>query len=93
MPINLRSEKSCPSNTQPSQLPNIYNILGILGITALVQPIPIPPQIAQLDVWVMSTATIALIVAVVAWRRIGRWTGLVFLGAYAAYNGWLVSGV
>ncbi|WP_299755789.1 calcium/sodium antiporter [uncultured Boseongicola sp.] len=72
---------------------NIYNILGILGITALVWPIPIPPQIAQLDVWVMSTATIALIVAVVAWRRIGRWTGLVFLGAYAAYNGWLVSGV
>ena len=72
---------------------NIYNILGILGITALVRPIPIPPQIAQLDVWVMLVATLALIIAVVAWRQIGRWTGLVFLGGYAAYTAWLVAGV
>jgi cation:H+ antiporter len=72
---------------------NIYNILGILGITALVRPIPIPPQIAQLDVWVMLAATLGLIIAVVAWRRIGRVTGLVFLGAYAAYTTWLVAGV
>jgi cation:H+ antiporter len=72
---------------------NIYNILGILGITALVRPIPIPPQIAQLDVWIMLAATLALIIAVVAWRRIGRGTGLVFLGSYAAYTAWLVAGV
>jgi cation:H+ antiporter len=70
---------------------NIYNILGILGITALVRPIPIPPQIAQLDVWVMLAATLGLIIAVVAWRRIGRVTGLLFLGAYAAYTTWLVA--
>lgn len=72
---------------------NIYNILGILGVTALVQPIPIPPQIAQLDVWVMTAATVLLIVIVVAWRRIGRGVGLAFLGAYAAYTAWLVAGV
>lgn len=72
---------------------NIYNILGIMGVTALVKPIPIPPQIAQLDVWVMLAATLALIVAVVAWKQIGRGTGVLFLGAYAAYTGWLVSGV
>lgn len=72
---------------------NIYNILGILGVAALVQPIPIPPQIAQLDVWVMTAATILLIMAVVAWQRIGRGVGLAFLGAYAAYTAWLVAGV
>ena len=72
---------------------NIYNILGILGVTALVQPIPIPSQIAQLDVWVMSAATLALIVAVTAWRRIGRRTGIAFLGAYAGYTAWLVAGI
>lgn len=72
---------------------NIYNILGIMGVTALVHPIPIPPQIAQLDVWVMLAATLALIVAVVAWKRIGRGTGVIFLGTYAAYTGWLVAGV
>jgi cation:H+ antiporter len=71
---------------------NIYNILGIMGVTALVHPIPIPPQIAQLDVWVMVAATLAMILAVIAWRRIGRGTGLVFLGAYAGYTAWLVAG-
>jgi len=72
---------------------NIYNILGIMGITALVRPIPIPPQVAQLDVWVMFAATLALIFAVQAWRRIGRGTGFVFLGCYAAYTAWLVAGL
>lgn len=72
---------------------NIYNILGIMGVTALVHPIPIPQQIAQFDVWVMVAATLALSVVVVAWRQIGRVTGVVFLGAYAAYTAWLVAGI
>ena len=72
---------------------NIYNILGILGVTALIRPIPIPPQIATLDVWAMLVATAALMLIVVIWRRIGRLSGLGFLAAYAAYTGWLVAGV
>ena len=70
---------------------NIYNILGILGVTALVRPIAVPAQIAQLDVWVMTAATVALIAAVVVWQRIGRGTGLAFIAAYASYTAWLVS--
>ena len=70
---------------------NLYNILGILGVTALVRPIVVPPQIAQLDVWVMAGATLALIAAVVLWQRIGRGTGAVFLAVYAGYTAWLVT--
>lgn len=33
---------------------NIYNILGILGVTAFVQPIPIPLQIVQLAISIMQ---------------------------------------
>lgn len=72
---------------------NIYNILGILGITALVRPISIPPQIAALDVWAMLAATLVLIGIVVAWQRIGRVAGAAFLAAYAAYTTWLIVGV
>ncbi|MEM7642698.1 MAG: calcium/sodium antiporter [Pseudomonadota bacterium] len=71
---------------------NIYNILGILGVTALVRPIPVPPQIGQIDIWVMAGATAALIAVVLARRRIGRGTGLLFLAAYAGYTTWLVTG-
>lgn len=70
---------------------NIYNILGILGVTALIQPIPIPAQIAQFDVWVMTATTLALIAVVMTWKRIGRGIGLVFISAYAVYSGWLVA--
>ena len=70
---------------------NVYNILGILGVTALVRPIAVPPQIAALDVWVMVAATAALIAAVVLRQRIGRATGAGFVAAYAGYTAWLVT--
>lgn len=70
---------------------NIYNILGILGVTALVQPLAVPPQIAQLDIWVMCAATLALVLAVVWRRRIGRAMGAGFLASYVGYTVWLVA--
>lgn len=69
---------------------NIYNILFILGITAVVKPIPVPPSIVALDIWVMTAATLALIATGLLLRQVNRWTGLVFLSAYLAYTVWLV---
>jgi cation:H+ antiporter len=70
---------------------NIYNVLGILGITALIKPIPIPQQIAQVDIWVMLGATALLIVFVRTGMKIMRWEGAAFIVAFAAYTAWLVS--
>lgn len=69
---------------------NIYNILGILGITALVKPIPVPAQIVTFDIWVMLAATAALSLAAVTGWRVSRAEGTAFLVAYAAYTTWLV---
>ncbi|SOD95188.1 calcium/sodium antiporter [Caenispirillum bisanense] len=70
---------------------NIFNILGILGVTAIVSPLTVPAEILQRDAWVMLGATVALIAAVMLLRRIGRATGAVFVGAYAVYVGVLVA--
>jgi len=70
---------------------NIYNILGILGITALIKPIPIPQQIAQVDIWVMLGATALLIFFVRTGMKIVRWEGAAFVAAFVAYTAWLVS--
>ncbi|WP_299842077.1 calcium/sodium antiporter [uncultured Jannaschia sp.] len=72
---------------------NLYNILGILGITALVKPIPVPPQIAVLDIWVMLGATVALVAVAVTGWRVSRGEGMALLAAYAAYVAWLAMGV
>ena len=69
---------------------NIYNILGILGVTALVQPIAVPPEIATLDVWVMTGAA-ALMLAFAAFAgRITRGAGALFVALYAGYLAVLV---
>ncbi|WP_299652107.1 calcium/sodium antiporter [uncultured Jannaschia sp.] len=72
---------------------NLYNILGILGITALVKPIPVPPQIAVMDIWVMLGATVALVAVAVTGWRVSRGEGMALLAAYAAYVAWLAMGV
>lgn len=71
---------------------NIYNILGILGATALVQPIPVPAEILRLDVWVMLAATLALLIVAAARGRIGRVEGALLLSSYLVYLGFLIHG-
>ncbi len=69
---------------------NIFNILGILGVTALLQPLQVPDVIGRFDIWVMCGATIALIVFARSGWRIGRREGVALSGGYAAYLGYLV---
>ncbi len=70
---------------------NIFNVLGILGITALVEPLAVAPEIAAFDVWVMAAATVALIAVAVTGWRITRGEGAALVAAYAAYLAWLAS--
>ncbi|MAM63545.1 calcium/sodium antiporter [Maritimibacter sp. UBA3975] len=71
---------------------NIFNILGILGVTAMVQPLTIPAEIIRLDIWVMLAATIAMLVFAVTGWRISRREGGVLILAYAVYLGVLIAG-
>jgi cation:H+ antiporter len=71
---------------------NIYNVLGILGLTALVRPIPVPPEIARLDIWVLAGATVLLLAFLRTGWRLRRWEASALLLLYAAYVGWLAAG-
>lgn len=68
---------------------NLYNILGILGLTAAIKPIDVPPEIARLDVWVLVAATALMILFARSRGRISRREGAALLLGYAAYVGWL----
>lgn len=67
---------------------NIFNILAILGLTALVTPIPVEPRFLALDVPIMLGVSLTLIALV--WRHSGiaRLPALGFVAAYAAYIGY-----
>jgi cation:H+ antiporter len=68
---------------------NIFNILGILGVTALARPITVPPEIIGFDIWVMAAATAAMIWICVSGWRVSRGEGVAMLTAYACYLGFL----
>ena len=65
---------------------NLFNILGILGVTALLTPLQIPHEIMDLDIWVMLAATMILIVFAMTGGRICRLEGAAMLAGYAAYT-------
>lgn len=63
----------------------IFNALGIVGLAALVAPLPVAPELATRDVWVM-VAVSALVPLLMGWRsRVGRGMGWGFLLAYGGY--------
>jgi len=70
---------------------NLFNMLAIVGITAMVTPLSIPPEVLRLDIWVMLAATVILVPFVVWQVPIGRIAGTAFLFAYVVYIGFLLS--
>lgn len=72
---------------------NIFNILGILGETALIQPLAVPDEITRLDIWVMIAATLAMLVFARTGWRVGRREGAAMVAAYVIYISILLSGV
>jgi cation:H+ antiporter len=63
---------------------NIFNILGILGLTAVVSPIPVADRFLMFDLPMMIAVSIGLTLML---RRpqIGRITGIIMLVLYAGY--------
>ena len=70
---------------------NIFNILGILGVTAMVKPMAVPPEIARFDVWVMAAAAVLLVIFAKTGWRIARLEGAVMVCLYVGYLAWLLT--
>lgn len=64
---------------------NIFNLLGILGISALLQPLPVHARILQFDQWVMLGTSLILLFFLYTGRRLSRFEGGLLLLGYGAY--------
>ena len=64
---------------------NIFNVLGILGITALFFPLPVERELASTDMWIMFASSTVLLALTFLVSRIGRLGGLVLTLAYLTY--------
>lgn len=66
---------------------NIFNLLGILGVSALLQPLPVHARILQFDQWVMLGTSILLLVFLYTGRCLSRVEGGILLVGYSVYVG------
>ena len=71
---------------------NVFNLLGVLGISALAAPsgIAVAPEALQFDLPVMLAVALACFPIFVTGREIARWEGGVFLAYYLAYSTYLI---
>lgn len=69
---------------------NIFNILGILGLTAIIAPIHIAPAAISFDLPVMVAVAIACLPIFFSGQVIARWEGAVLLGCYCSYVIYLI---
>lgn len=68
---------------------NIYNVLCVLGITAIITPLPTSaPTLMWLDIPVMIGFALVLVPMMLMGLKITRWNGALLLGAYAVYVGY-----
>lgn len=64
---------------------NMFNLLAIIGIAALVGPIPVDPEFLRFDLWVMLGASILLVPFVYMRRDITRIWGVALSALYVTY--------
>src|SRR5690606_12756450 len=70
---------------------NIYNLLGIGAVTALVAPTPVTAGIAHVDAPLMLGVTVLLVLFAWTSMRIDRREGAVLLALYASYVGYQIT--
>ena len=65
---------------------NIFNILGVLGVTAAIEPIPVSAQVLSFDLPVMLGVAIACLPVFYSRFTVDRWEAVIFLLAFVGYT-------
>jgi len=64
---------------------NLFNIMAVIGITAMVKPIPVEQAVINSDfIWMLAIAA-ALLPLMLIGKKLGRLKGFLLLGSYIAY--------
>lgn len=64
---------------------NLFNLLAVMGVTAMVAPVPVPEMFKSVDLWIMLAATMLLLPFVIRGAQISRIPGIGFMAAYIGY--------
>ena len=63
---------------------NIFNLLSVLGITAMIHPLVASPSM-EMHLWIMLSVSVLMVVFAMIRPAMGRLVGMCFLLLYGAY--------
>ena len=69
---------------------NIFNLLAVLGVAALILPLPVAENFLREDIWVAVAAVLILLVAKLTGGVLGRGLGAAMTLAWVAYTALLI---
>ena len=72
---------------------NVFNILSIVGLTALIQSLPVDATLVGLDLWVMVGTSVLFAGLLVLFGGVNRPVGVLFFVGYCAFILFQFSGV
>jgi len=64
---------------------NIFNILGVLGVTSAIIPISVSEIVMSADIYWMLGVAFLIFPLMVFTNKMTRWGGAILLGCYVAY--------
>lgn len=64
---------------------NMFNILGIMGVSSMVGTIPVPDSFLQVDIWVMLGSSLLIIPFTKYRAQLGKAAGLIMVALYVGY--------
>jgi cation:H+ antiporter len=64
---------------------NMFNLLAIIGVAALIAPMPVDPAFLHFDLWVMLAASLLLIPFVFFGKDLGKIWGVILSALYVGY--------
>jgi len=64
---------------------NLFNILGVLGVTGIFSPVTVAEKFLIYDLLILLAVTIALFYVIYSSPKISRLTGGIFLSGYVVY--------
>ena len=68
---------------------NIYNVLGVLGVTSFFGRFEFPSLIASFDLYVMTGVIVFITIYMIAMKKLGRLYGIISLLIYTFYISYL----
>ncbi len=71
---------------------NLFNLLAIIGIAALIAPMEVDPALLRFDIWVMIASSVLLVPFVLMRRNLTRIWGVILSALYLVYIGIVLHG-